>query len=66
VTGTPVPVAACEPVAGLLLPVAGLLLPVTGLLLPVAGPALVVRVGAQAAPGGSCWPVRWVDTIDGD
>jgi hypothetical protein len=39
--------------------------PVAGLLLPVTGPARVIRVGAQAAPGGSCWPVRWVDTIDG-
>lgn len=51
-TGAPVPVAASQPVAGLLL--------------PVAGPALVIQVGAEAAPGGSCWPVRWVDTIDGD
>jgi hypothetical protein len=40
--------------------------PVAGLLLPVAGPALVIRVGAEAVPGGSCWPVRWIDTIEGD
>jgi hypothetical protein len=40
--------------------------PVAGLLLPVAGPARVIQVGAKAVPGGSCWPVRWVDTIDGD
>lgn len=51
-TDTPIPMAASEPVAGLLL--------------PVAGPARVIRVDADAAPGGPRWPVRWVDTIDGD
>lgn len=36
-----------------------------GLLLPVDGPARVIRIAADAAQGGSRWPARWVDTIDG-
>jgi hypothetical protein len=39
--------------------------PVTGLLLPVRGPARITMLGVEAAPGGTRWPPRWVDAVDG-
>jgi hypothetical protein len=40
--------------------------PVAGLLLPVDGAPRVIPVAADIAPGSWRWPVRWVDTVDGD
>lgn len=40
--------------------------PVAGLLLSVDGPARVIQLTAEIAPGSWRWPVRWVDTVDGD